>query len=476
MTKVKRNRRPGRSGASKRQTVVSRSKAASREALRHYSGQDGEDVPRTRIRIIGIGGGGGNIVSEIAKLVGRIDFVGANTDVQALKTLSKNVKRFSFGEDLTHGLGCGMDVSKGEEAARMERERIKNMMQGQDICILVASLGGGTGSGAAPVFAEVSRELKNLTLGIFCTAFSFEGEKRKQIAERALEKLKPVLNSYVLIPNDNIFRMIDAKTPLKESLSVVNKLLAGTLQGFIETLSLPGLINIDFADVRTLLEGKGRLAYLHSATGVGAEKAQAGLKEVLANPLGDYGITGADRIMFNITGDKDLKMQDVSEIAKTIAAASPRAKIIFGISFQPEFREKTRITLFAVGCKEDQRGEKQKPSANKKSFKPKAKAPFSKAQGKLPLVSPKKKAQPVQAFGSEPQSRRGLKTPSGSERPAIQPEPKTPVPQDASLQDSSKLRRNALDLKKAVEEEIQELEKKEKAWDIPSFLRNKPAP
>jgi len=153
--------------------------------------------------------------------------------------------------------------------------------------------------------------LKNLTLGIFCTAFSFEGEKRKQIAERALEKLKPVLNSYVLIPNDNIFRMIDAKTPLKESLSVVNKLLAGTLQGFIETLSLPGLINIDFADVRTLLEGKGRLAYLHSATGVGAEKAQAGLKEVLANPLGDYGITGADRIMFNITGDKDLKMQDV---------------------------------------------------------------------------------------------------------------------------------------------------------------------
>jgi cell division protein FtsZ len=436
------------------------------------SQETGEDVPRTRIRIIGVGGGGGNIVSEIAKLVGRIDFVGANTDVQALKTLSKNVKRFSFGEELTRGLGCGMDAVKGEEAARAEKERIKSMMQGQDICILVASLGGGTGSGAVPVFAEVSRELKNLTLGIFCVPFSFEGEKRKQLAERALEKLKPMVNSYVLIPNENIFRMIDAKTSLKESLSVVNKLLAETLKGFIETLSLPGLINIDFADVRTLLEGRGRLAYLHSATGAGPTKAQTSLKEVLVNPLGDYGIAGAERIMFNVTGDKDLKMQDVSEIARSIGAGSPRAKIIFGISFQPEFKDKVRITLFAQGCREGQ-GKDQKPPVKKKPSKPKAKA-----QAKLPLVTPKKKVQPVQAFGSELQSRRGAKTHSGhsalsasgsmrSERPA--------VAEDAVLQDSSKLRRNALDLKKAVEEEIQELEKKEKAWDIPSFLRNKPA-
>jgi cell division protein FtsZ len=407
----------------------------------------GEEVPRTRIRVIGVGGGGGNIVSEIAKLVPRIDFVGANTDVQALKTLSKNVKRFSFGEDLTNGLGCGMDAVKGEEAARSEKDRVKNMMQGQDICILVASLGGGTGSGAAPVFAEISRELKNLTLGIFCMPFSFEGEKRKQIADRALEKVKPILNSYVLIPNESIFRMIDAKTPLKESLSVVNKLLAETLKGFIETLSLPGLINIDFADVRTLLEGRGRLAYLHSVTGTGPVKAQAALKEVLANPLGDYGIAGADRIMFNVTGDKSLKMQDVSDIAKSIGAGSPRAKIIFGISFQPEFRDKARITLFAVGCKEGQGGEKQKPSAKKKSSKPKAKV-----QNKLPLVTPKKKAQPA----PQEEHKQGAALESGS------------------LQDSSKLRRNALDLKKAVEDEIQELEKKEKAWDTPSFLRNKP--
>ncbi len=418
----------------------------------------GEDVPRTKIRIIGVGGGGGNIVSEIAKLVGHIDFVGANTDVQALKTLSKNVKRFSFGEDLTHGLGCGMDAQKGEEAARMEKERIKSMMQGQDICILVASLGGGTGSGAVPVFAEVSRELKNLTLGIFCMPFSFEGEKRKQIAERALEIVKPILNSYVLIPNENIFRMIDAKTSLKESLSMVNKLLAETLKGFIETLSFPGLINIDFADVRTLLEGRGRLAYLHSATGTGPAKAQASLKEVLTNPLGDYGIAGADRIMFNITGDKGLKMQDVSEIAKTIAAGSPRAKIIFGISFQPEFRDKARITLFAVGCKEGQMGERQKSPAKKKSLKPRARV-----QNKLPLVTLK----PASSAGA-PKRRKETD-------PVAQEGHNAPAFADVSTQDSSRPRRNALDLKKAVEDEIQELEKKEKAWDIPSFLRNKPA-
>ena len=412
--------------------------------------QESEDVPRTKIRIIGVGGGGGNIVSEIAKLVARIDFVGANTDLQALKTLSKNVKRFSFGEESTHGLGCGMDATVGEAAARADRDRIKKMMEGQDICILAASLGGGAGSGATPVFAEVSRELRNLTLGIFCMPFSFEGEKRKQLADRALERLKPILNAFVLIPNENIFRMIDTKTSLKESLSVVNKLLAETLRGFIETLSLPGLINIDFADVRTLLEGRGRLAFLHSATGVGATKVQTSLKEVLSNPLGNYGVKGADRILFNITGDKDLKMQDVSEIASTISAANPRARIIFGISFQPEFKDKVRITIFASGCSEEENGGKQKPTIQKKISKPRSKAkgkPAQRVQGKRVKIP-----QPAAAEGS-----------------------KIPGPQNIQEQDPLKLRRNALDLKKAVEEEIQELEKKEKAWDIPSFLRNKPA-
>lgn len=406
----------------KTQTVVSRPQEA------------GDEVPRTKIRIIGVGGGGSNIVSEIAKDVARIDFVGANTDLQALKTLSKNVKRFSFGEELTHGLGCGMDATLGETAARADKEHIKKMMEGQDICILISSLGGGTGSGATPVFAEVSKELRNLTLGIFCMPFSFEGEKRKQLAVSSLEKLKPIVNAFVLIPNENIFRMIDAKTSLKESLSVVNRLLAETLKGFIETLSLPGLINIDFADVRTLLEGRGKLAYLHSATGSGATKAQASLKEVLFNPLGNYGIRGADRIMFNITGDKDLKMQDVSEIAGTISAANPRARIIFGIGFQPEFKDKARITLFASGCNEEVQVGKQKPATQKKTSKPKHKA----------RVRVSKEAQ-----------RQGVKV--------VQPVK------------TEEVRRNALDLKKAVEEEIQELEKKEKAWDIPSFLRNKPA-
>ncbi len=363
----------------------------------------GEEVPRTKIRIIGVGGGGGNIVSEIAKLVTRIDFVGANTDLQAQKTLSKNVKRFSFGEELTHGLGCGMDAILGETAARADKERIKKMMEGQDICILVASLGGGTGSGATPVFAEVSKELRNLTLGIFCMPFSFEGEKRKQIAERALEKLKPILNAFVLIPNENIFRMIDAKTPLKESLSVVNRLLAETLRGFMETLSVPGLVNIDFADVRTLLEGRGKLAYLHSATGAGATKAQASLKEVLFNPLGNYGIRGADRIMFNVTGDKDLKMQDVSEIATTISAANPRARIIFGISFQPEFKDKARITLFASGCSEEADAAKQKPTIKKKVSRPKNKAQVRSSQRarkkSVQMVAPVKPAR--QAGGAE---------------------------------------------------------------------------
>lgn len=495
-----------------------------------------EDVHRTRIRVVGVGGGGGNIVSEIASRVQRFDYAGANTDLQALKELPKKVKVFPFGREFTNGLGCGMDADLGERSAREEKERIKKMLEGQDICIVVATLGGGTGSGAAPVFAEISHGLRNITFGIFTTPFDFEGDKRRQLAEQALEKLKPFVNAYVVIPNERIFEVIDKKTPFRQSLSEMNARLADALEGFMDTLSSAGLINIDFADVRSVLEGKGRLAYINSAEAAGPARGQEAVRTVLAHPLYDYGIEGADRLFFNIVGDKNLKMQEVAEISKSISEFNPKAKTVFGISFHEKFKERLRITLFAVGCRRDGKkevpkekrfavakhlgqnnggGEENAESAAKEGEKAVAEGKRGKnGQGAAPKAKPKKRASAKRLLqggqsklllkaGDQPAQKRQdkalRKTASSAKAEAdSQREPKKKqqkksslVPRllqrgkpkeesEASLQQlappaptPSLVRRNALEVRKAVDEEIKELEKKERAWDFPSFLRNK---
>lgn len=410
-----------------------------------------DGVHKTKMRVIGIGGGGGNVVAEIAQRVSKADFMAANTDAQALKHITKTLKTFAFGAELTQGLGCGMSVELGEKAAAAEKEKIKKTLEGQDICVFVATLGGGTGSGAVPVFADVARELKNLTIGIFTMPFAFEGEKRKQIAEAALQKVAPLLNAYIVIPNERIFGIIDKKTPLKDALSLVNKRLAATLEGFIETLFSPGLINIDFADVRAVLEGKGRLAFLHSARGAGTSKAQEAARSVLLNPLSSYGIAGADRILFNITSDKDLKMQEVAEISRLISEHNSKARIIFGISFDPRLKGTIRVTLFATGCQADPAKPvvRETPSAEQNGARRQKQKVAKLARKKKPSVR-----------NAAPQN------PSEEEYPG-----QTKI---EFVKDQGKVRRNALDVKKAVDEEIRELEEREKQWDIPAFLRNKP--
>ncbi len=423
-----------------------------------------ENVHRAKIKVIGVGGGGGNIVSEISSRVQRFDFVGANTDSQALKELPKKVKGFSFGQDLTGGLGCGMDAELGERCAKAEKDKIRRLLEGSDICILVATLGGGTGSGAVATFAEISQEMRSLTVGIFTMPFAFEGERRKQIAEAALEKVKPFVNSYVIIPNERIFRIIDQKVPLQEALSAVNKKLASTLEGFMDALALPGLINIDFADVRSTLEGKGRLAYINSAEASGTLKAQEVVQGVLVNPLYDYTIEGADRILFNITGDRNLKMQEVAHMSSAISDYNPKARIIFGIACNSRVKDRIKLTLFAVGCS----GGAEKPKKDKNR------------PSKLNLLRRKKLAQ-VRGQKEEPLHKtRGEKTKEvavnkenppagGQEPPASEGKEKEVKP----VEQNSRVRRNALEVKKAVDEELQELEKKEKQWDVPAFLRNK---
>ena len=414
-----------------------------------------ENVHRAKIKVIGIGGGGGNIVSEISSRVQRFEFVGANTDSQALKELPKKVKSFAFGQDLTGGLGCGMDETLGERCAKAEKEKIKRLLEGSDICILVATLGGGTGSGAASVFAEISQEARSLTVGIFTMPFAFEGERRREIAETALEKIKPFVNAYVIIPNEHIFRVIDQKTPLREALSAVNRRLASTLEGFMDTIALPGLINIDFADVRSTLEGKGRLAYINSADASGAMKAQEVVQGVLVNPLYDYTIEGADRILFNITGDRNLKMQEVAHMSGAISEYNPKARIIFGIACNSRVKDRVKLTLFAVGCRtaEEKPNEALRQAQGKKKRKS-AKPNVLKRQ-KSALARKAKEEESKEALPSKEEGQEEKK-----EEPANPPQ-------------NSRVRRNALEVKKAQDVELKELEQKEKQWDIPAFLRNK---
>lgn len=410
-----------------------------------------ENVHRAKIKVIGVGGGGGNIVSEISSRVQRFDFVGANTDNQALKALPKKVKAFSFGQDFTGGLGCGMDAELGERCAKAEKDKIKRLLEGSDICILVATLGGGTGSGAAATFAEISQEMRSLTVGIFTMPFAFEGERRKQIAEAALEKVKPFVNAYVIIPNEHIFRIIDQKAPLQEALSAVNKKLASTLEGFMDALALPGLINIDFADVRSTLEGKGRLAFINSAEASGTLKAQEVVQGVLANPLYDYTIEGADRILFNITGDRNLKMQEVAHMSSAISDNNPKARIIFGIACNSRVKDRVKLTLFAVGCL----GGGEKPKKDKS--KPRK---LHLLRRKKIVSAHEKKEEGVKEVAAD----KGNPPAGGQDKKKEEVKPLIP---------SSRVRRNALEVKKAVDEELQELEKKEKQWDVPAFLRNK---
>ena len=417
-----------------------------------------EGVHKTKIRVIGVGGGGGNIVSQIAPRVSRVDFVGVNADSQALKELGKHVKQFSFGQDVTRGLGFGMDAEASERAARAEKERLRKIVEGYDICFLIASLGGGTGSGAAPVLAETSHELKNLTFGIFTMPFSFDAQKRPQVAEAALENLKPFLNAYVVIRNDAIFEIIEKKTPFPKALAELNSRLADSLEGFMNVLGLPGLINVDFADVRSLLEGRGRLAYVHSVTAVGPAKAAESVRMLLSNPLYNYGIEGVDRMLFNVSGDKDLKMQEVAHISSAISEANPKAKIIFGVSCNAKLKDKIQVTLFAIGCGGGNKSGEESLAEEKQGISVKPK-----------LTSPKKKPMKHKLFARVAPKKKNI--PARTQ--AMKAESAIPPAGDREHESKSFVRRNGLEVKKAVDEEIRELEKKEKEWDIPAFLRKK---
>lgn len=453
-----------------------------------------EAVKKTKIRVVSIGGGAGNIISEIAFRMKKATFVAANTDPKALRTVRRKVNRFQFGQDLTHGLGTGMNPELGREAAFNEKDKIKELLKGQDLCIIIACLGGGTGSGAAPVFAKISKSLGNLTYGIFTLPFKFEGEKKVEIAKEGLEKVKGYLNAFSVIPNERVFQIIDKNTPLKQALSVINKSLAESLEGLIETIYEPGLINIDFADLRTILDGRGRLAYLNSVSVPRKEGASKDLiNKALNSPLYPYSIKGAKGVLLNIAGEKELSLAEVNQISKTIAeTVSPEAKIIFGISHGKKYSDIIKTSFLITGCgmklfsqsRKSKRKKIKKISHQKKSDtkrtekiekKPKRRhkkkishkkiveKPVVRKQRKLEKPEkprkpgkPKFKKKKIKIKKEKPKTELNV-APAGVQS---NPEPET-------------VRKSALQIRREAEEIEKEILEKEKFWETPAFLRKK---
>ena len=406
-------------------------------------------IKKIKIRMIGIGGGGSSIVSEVCQKIaplakGKISFIVANTDLKALKKTSFHSIRFPFGQNLTFGLGTGMNPKIGRLAAQKEKEKIKKILEGQDLIILVSSLGGGAGSGATPVFAKICQELGILTLGFFTLPFKFEGQKKMEIAKDSLKKLKPYLNALSIIPNERIFQVIDKKTPLTTALSVINKNLAKSLEGLLEIIYQPGLINIDFADLKTILAGNdlepsfGKIAYLNTVEVEGQNKVQEAIKKLISSPLYPYSISGVEGILFNISGEPNLKLSEVNEISQAIFTESKgEAKIIFGISENRELKDKLKVTILAVGCKTNFVSSKGKSAAKK---------------------LPKLKKQKIKIKSANPMEK--------------QKENKVLATGVGFLEKTSqKIRRNALQVKKALQEEEEKILEKEKFFETPAFLR-----
>lgn len=302
-----------------------------------------------KIKVVGIGGGGGAAVNRmISDKIKGVDFIAVNTDIQALHQ-NLAPEKISIGKTVTRGLGAGMNPELGLRAAEENINEIRNALNGADMVFLTCGLGGGTGSGAIIPIAKVARELGALTITVVTKPFSFEGAQRQRIAQQAYTSLLEQVDTIITIPNDRVLQIIDKKTSLIDAFGVVDDVLRQGVQGIAELITMPGLINVDFADVRAIMDNAGSaLMGIGRASGEGRTIEAA--KQAIASPLLDLSIDGAKGILFTITGGNDLGMHEVAEAAKVITStADEDAKIIFGANVDESLKEEVRITVVATG-------------------------------------------------------------------------------------------------------------------------------
>jgi len=508
IVKIKKIAKPKKIGAKKKKIEKPKKEIKAKKAVKHKTKKTEPKLPikdfpaeslfKARIKVIGIGGGGSSIVSEIGRSLDKATFVVADTDIRALKKKS-GIKYFWFGQELTHGLGTGVNVDLARQAAESAKEKISGTFKDQDIIIFIASLGGGLGSGATQIFADAAREFGGITFGIFTMPFKFEGKNKQRIAQTALKSLRQTLNVSLVIPNEKIFKIIDANTPITDAFSIVNKSLIESLESLIDLIYNPGIINIDFADLRAILKGRGNSAFLNTSEESGKDRAEKICQKILANPLLQTSGFEAEKILFNVAGSENLSMFEVEKISSHISGLNPKAKIIFGISKSPKLKNKIKTTILMTGGEVEEelvaeaelvkivvpeivekqavREVKEEKKLVIKKEKKKVEKPIKKPAKKEKIKKPSRKVQ------DKPETK-GPKEHFEEKPISFIPVFEAPIPPVSivessrmnivdAVSDSSKkiTRRSGLEIKRA--EELQEKKRieQEKEWEIPAFLR-----
>lgn len=324
-----------------------------------------------KIKVIGVGGGGGNAVNTMINAgLARVDFIAANTDMQALKK-SQAPTKIQLGEQITKGLGAGANPEIGKKSAVECKERIASVLEGADMVFITAGMGGGTGTGGTPVVAEVAKEMGALTVGVVTKPFLFEGKKRMRQAEDGMEELRETVDTLIVIPNQRLINLSTEKTSMLESFKIADEVLLQAVKGISDLITIPGLINLDFADVRTVMNNMG-MALMGSGTATGENRAIEAAQRSISSPLlEDIDIQGATGILINITGSSNLTLHEVNSASVLVQeAAHEEANIIFGAVIDEDMRDNVSVTVIATGFgKEIAKVEPEKPNVQHISVK-----------------------------------------------------------------------------------------------------------
>lgn len=301
------------------------------------------------IKVVGVGGGGTNAVTRMvdAGLRG-VDFIAVNTDAQVLMETDADVK-LAIGKERTHGLGAGADPAVGRDAAEESRDEIKEALKGADMVFVTAGEGGGTGTGGAPVVAEIARSLGALTVGVVTRPFSFEGRRRSEQAETGIRELQDRVDTLIVIENDRLLQVVERNTPLLAAFQVADEVLRQGVQGITDLITVPGLVNLDFADVRTIMSDAGS-AMMGIGRASGDNRAEEAARAAVSSPLLEATIDGATGILLNVTGGRDLGLFEVNEAAEVVTAATDtNANVIFGAVIDDSMMDEVRVTVIATG-------------------------------------------------------------------------------------------------------------------------------
>jgi cell division protein FtsZ len=367
-----------------------------------------------KIKVVGCGGAGGAAVNRMVEAgVKGVEFIAVNTDVQALH-YNKAAKKIHIGKTITRGLGAGMNPELGRSAAEETQNDIRDALKDTDMVFVTCGLGGGTGTGASPIVAEIARDLGALTVAIVTKPFSFEGAQRRNIAERGLTELSDKVDTIITIPNDKLLQVIDKKTSLLDAFMVVDDVLQQGVQGIAEVITIPGLINVDFADVKAVMANAGS-ALMGIGQASGENKAIEAAKAAISSPLLEMSIDGARGILFTITGGPNLGMNEVNEAAKIVtASADEDAKIIFGACIDHKMKDEIKITVVATGFDSHISGIKDR-SAREANYTPNTYISKKEEEDNRERMSAQKPKSSLSAAQAEPARRKEVSGPETDE-------------------------------------------------------------